>query len=364
MSHTQPPLRAAVIGLGVGQAHMEAYAALEGVELVAIAGVEDERREELAAKFNVPRHYHDWQDLVADGGIDVVSVAVPTFLHAPMTIAALEAGLHVLSEKPMARDLDEALTMAAAARAAGRVLEVAFNHRRRGDIQALRAVVESGELGKIYHARCEWMRRAGIPALGSWFVNKEMSGGGPLIDLGIHILDYTLALMGEPKVLSASAVTHAALGPRGLGGAGGSAMQVNSAYEVEDLATVLLRLEGGRSLQLETSWASYRPEGDEFGVTLFGEDGGARIAVNNYTDAALVEIWRDQDGVQADRVIQPEPVAGHHAVVAEFVAHVQAGPDTWAAHTGAEGLSRTAVLDACYRSAAEGREVAVRYETI
>lgn len=357
MSTTSHPLRAGVIGLGwAGQQHMDAYAALPGVELVAIAGMEDGPRAELGEKYGVERRYRDWKELVADGDLDVVSVAVPTFLHAPITIGALDAGIHVLSEKPIARTAAEAQGMVTAARRAGRVLEVAFNHRRRGDIEALKAAIDAGQIGRPYHARAVWLRRAGIPALGSWFTNREMAGGGPLIDIGVHVLDYALHLFGEPRVTAVSAVTHSELGVRGRGGAVSDKQQVGSAYEVEDLASMLLRLEGGGSIVLETSWAAYRPAGDEFGITLYGTEGGADLRVVDYAPAGELTIFSGDGEETEDIQVTADPGRGHLAVVETFLEHV-ADHAGWSNWDGSLALDRARVIDAAYESARLGTEV-------
>lgn len=354
-----PPLRVGVVGLGwAGQQHMEAFAALDGVELVAIAGQEDAPRAELGNLYGVQRLYKDWKDLVADGDLDIVSVAVPTFLHAPITVGALEAGMHVLCEKPIGRNAEEAQAMVDAAHAAGRVLEIAFNHRRRGDIEALKAAIDDGTIGRPYHGRAIWLRRAGIPALGSWFTNRDMAGGGPLIDLGVHVLDYALHLFGEPTVTTVSAVTHAELGTRGLGGAVAAKQQVGSAYEVEDLASVLLRLEGGGSLMIETSWAAYRPAGDEFGITIYGTEGGADLRVVDYAPVGELTIFTGEGEESKDVVVKADPGRGHRAVVETFIDHVR-DAGRWADHDGSLALQRARIIDACYASAAAGAEIAL-----
>ncbi|MGN6425514.1 MAG: Gfo/Idh/MocA family protein [Leifsonia sp.] len=363
MSTAHPPIRAGVVGLGwAGQQHMDAYAALPGVELVAIAGMEDGPRAELGEKYGVERRYRDWQDLVADGDLDVVSVAVPTFLHAPIAVGALEAGIHVLSEKPIARTAEEAQTMVDAAHRSGRVLEVAFNHRRRGDIEALKAAIDAGQIGRPYHARATWLRRAGIPALGSWFTNREMAGGGPLIDIGVHVLDYALHLFGEPQVTAVSAVTHSELGVRGRGGAKTDKQHVGSAYEVEDLASMLLRLEGGGSIVLETSWAAYRPAGDEFGITLYGTEGGADLRVVDYAPAGELTIFTGDGEETEDVSVTADPGRGHLAVVETFLEHV-ADTANWANWDGSLALDRARVIDAAYESARIGAEVRLRPAT-
>ena len=155
-----------------------------------------------------------WEDLLEVDGLDAVSVAVPTFLHAPISIAALERGLHVLCEKPIARTVDEAAAMVQAARSAGRVLDVAFNKRRRGDIQQAREVVAAGRLGHPLLRQGLVVARSRDPRLGSWFTRKDLAGGGPLLDIGIHVLDYALFVLGSPEVTTVSASTYDLLGRR------------------------------------------------------------------------------------------------------------------------------------------------------
>ncbi|WP_404320835.1 Gfo/Idh/MocA family protein [Arthrobacter luteolus] len=359
----EQPLKIGVIGLGwAGQQHLDAYSRAPGVELIALAGLEEELRGELQEQHGIPHAFADWQDLVALEELDAVSVAVPTFLHAPIAVAALNRGLHVLSEKPLARNAVEGQDMVDAARRAGRVLDVAFNHRRRGDIMTLRRIIEAGDLGRPYYAKASWLRRAGIPMLGSWFTNREMSGGGPLVDLGVHVLDYALHLLGEPKVLSVSAATYSELGRHGRGGDERySAMATQSAFEVEDFASAFVRLEGGGTLVLEAGWAAYREQDDLLDFQVYGTEGGARLhalgASKNPT--ADLRVFAEKDGRNADWSPEVKPGAGHQAVVDDFLAAVRGGPDVWGAHDGSLALTRARVIDACYRSAEQQREVDV-----
>ena len=211
-------LRVGIVGLGwTGWTHLKAYQELPNVEVVALAGYEADRLAQYGREFNVPNLYREYQDLLARDDLDVVSVCTPNQLHAPVAIGALAGGRHVVCEKPLARSSTEALAMVEAARKADRVLHTIFNHRERGDVVALKRYIDEGGLGRIYHAKASWMRRNGIPTLGSWFTNKEMAGGGPLIDLGVHMLDLALYLTGEPQIATVSAATYAELGPRGRG---------------------------------------------------------------------------------------------------------------------------------------------------
>lgn len=358
-------LRAGVVGLGwAGQQHMDAYAAQDGVELVAIAGMEADQLERLGEKYGVAaeHRYADWADLVAAGCVDVLSIATPTTLHAPIAVAALDAGIHVLSEKPMAETGEVAQTMVDAARRNGRVLEVCFNHRRRGDVQALKQIIDAGLLGDIYYAKAGWLRREGIPGMGSWFTRQAKSGGGPLMDIGVHMLDMALHLLGEPGVTAATAATYAEFGPRGKGA---SAYGLNRKtdvtaddFDVEDLATAFLRLDGGGTLLLESSWAQWIPY-DQCYVTLYGSEGGASIEWGGDPGDSYrrLNIWTEKDGVPAE--LKPiVPPDGHHLeTVIQFLAAVRDG--AVAEHDGSEALVRAQVVDACYASAGRRTEVAL-----
>jgi predicted dehydrogenase len=348
-----------VIGVGwAGQQHMAAYDELRGAQVVAIAGLEETIRAELATKYGIARHVADWQDLLEIDELDAVSVAVPTFLHAPITIAALERGKHVLSEKPIARNVSEARAMVEAARAAERVLDIVFNHRQRGDIQELKRAIDAGRLGRPYYAKAWWLRRSGIPTLGSWFTSAELAGGGPLVDIGVHVLDYALFLLGSPAVASVSASTYDLLGSSGFGSSATSQKTGTSGpklFDVEDLATVFMRLDDGGTLLVEASWAAHRAEGDEFGITLFGTDGGAELIVEDYAPSGALRIFSDDDGAAIAKRVRVAPGRGHKTVVEQFVEKIRSG--SWSEHDGSRAAELARVVDACYRSAAERREV-------
>lgn len=356
------PLRVGVVGVGwAGQQHVKAFHDIAGVEIVAVAGMEAELVESIRAEFNIQHGFARWEDLLELEGLDAVSVAVPTFLHARITVAALARGLHVLSEKPLARNGEEGAVMVAAARKAGRVLDVVFNHRRRGDITRLKSIIDAGTLGRPYYAKASWLRRRGIPTLGSWFTNPELAGGGPLADIGVHVLDFALHLLGEPKVLSVSASAYSELGSQGRGGgdAGYSAAASNHKFEVEDFASAFIRLEGGVTLLLEAGWATYRDPADLMDFRVYGTDGGAelRAAHSHQISDSGLRIFTDDGDVNADYDAEPLEDGNHPAVVGEFVAAILAGATEWGNHDGSVALTRAQIIDACYTSAREQREV-------
>ncbi len=358
-------LRAGVVGLGwAGRQHMAAYADMDGVELVAIAGMESDQRELLGNEYGIARElrFSDWKDLVQRGGLDILSIATPTMLHAPISVAALDAGVHVLSEKPMAENAVAGRLMLDAARRNDRVLDVSFNHRRRGDVQALKQIIDAGLLGHIYYAKAGWLRREGIPGMGSWFTRQATAGGGPLMDIGVHMLDMALHLLGEPTVKAATAATYAEFGPRGKGasayGLGRKTGVTPADFDVEDLSTAFLRLEDGGTLLLESSWAQWIPH-DQCYVAVYGSDGGANIEWGGHPGPTYrrLSIWTEKEGVPA--LLQPNvpPDGGHIEAVLDFVAKVRSG--SYSGHDGSEALTRAIVVDACYSSAEQHTEVPV-----
>lgn len=352
------PLRVGIVGLGwAGETHLKNYLLNPAVEVVAIADTNQTQLYRVGQAHNIQNLFTDWQELVERPDIDIVSVCTPNFLHAPVSIAALNNGKHVMCEKPLARTSEEAAEIVQAAEDNRRVLEVAFNHRQRGDVQILKNYIDLGGLGHIYHAKASWMRRNGIPGMGGWFTHREMAGGGPLIDLGVHVLDMAIYLLGERRAVTVSAATYAELGPRGRGGRGDRTLiSGEGGYEVEDLATAFLRFEDGSTLLLEASWATYGKNADDFGVTLYGTEGGADIDVKNYGWENTLTLYTDTAGVPSEIRPRVPRGEGHAAVIRNFINIIRSGMD-WEAYNGREGLLRTQIIDACYRSAIERREV-------
>jgi predicted dehydrogenase len=342
---------------------MAAYAELPGVDLVALAGRETDRLAELGEQFAVPadQQFNDWPDLLASADLDVLSVAAPTALHAPIAIAALDAGVHVLSEKPLAESAAVGERMVEAAERSSRVLDVSFNHRRRGVVKALKELLSSRRLGPIYYAKVGWVRRQGIPTMGSWFTRRATAGGGPLMDLGVHMLDIVLYLLDEPGVQTVTAATYAEFGPRGRGASLASRQKTGVAeggFDVEDLSTAFLRLSGGATLLLEASWAQWVPE-DQCYVTVYGADGGASITWVPATPRHSMQVWTEHDGDPQTQQPELPPDGDHLETVADFLDLVRSGRRVH----GRDVLTRSVIVDACYASAEQGREVVLSSRT-
>ncbi|MCA9879880.1 MAG: Gfo/Idh/MocA family oxidoreductase [Thermomicrobiales bacterium] len=361
---TERKVNVGVVGCGVGVLHLQGLAKDPRVNIVAIAGLDEARCQDLAQTYNVPRVYREYQELMADPDIEAVTVAVPNILHVPVALAALKANKHVIVEKPLAPTTVEAQQILDAAAKTDRVLGVVFNRRGRHDMQILKAQIEKGALGHIYHARAYWMRRSGIPGLGTWFTSKATSGGGPLIDLGIHVIDMAIWALGSPKPVRVSAATYAELGPRGKGQWLGGRFPYNpdEPYDVEDLATAFIRFENGLTLQVDASWAAYTSHGDDFGLSVLGSEGGAEIKVQDYAQTGTLRLFGDIEGVPS--VTEPKLLEthGHGEIFKGFVTSILTGEPM--SPSGQEGLERVRLIEAIYRSAALGREVPVDGEDI
>jgi predicted dehydrogenase len=363
---SKEPLRAAVIGTGIGRVHLGGYQKAPGAEVYAVCDIDVPRGEKAAAEFGAAKFYDHYTKLLADPAVDIVSVCVPNHLHAELAVAALEAGKHVLCEKPMADTLENARKIDAAAGAAagrGQKFMLGMNNRFNGSTQVLKKFLDAGELGDIYYAKCGWVRRNGIPGFGGWFTTKALSGGGPLIDIGVHALDLCLYLMGNPAPVAVSGSTYAKFGPKGKGGGGWGVKPSGEAstFDVEDLAAGLVKLDNGATLVLEASWASHIRRDHGPYVTLVGEEGGAEIGAPGGPGAASattpLTLYKEMNGQPVD--IQPAVpnIGGHEAEVAYFVRCV--AEDIPPLSTARQGLHVLQILDALYRSAATGREVVI-----
>jgi len=271
-------LKVAVIGAGsISDCHLQAYAGNPDVEIYAICDLNEERAKDMAKKYGASRVFTDYRDLLAMPEIDSVSICTWNNSHAEISIAALDAGKNVLCEKPLCQTVEEALAVEQAVKRSGKLLQVGFVRRYSDNAQILKQFIEAGELGDIYYAKASCLRRLGNP--GGWFSDRERSGGGPLIDIGVHIIDICWYLMGKPKVKSVSANVSNILGNRAhirnlsfYKAADYDASKNN----VEDMANAMIRFENGASLLIDVSFTLHA-KSDEMSIKLYGDKGGAEL---------------------------------------------------------------------------------------
>jgi predicted dehydrogenase len=340
--------RIGVIGLGMGRHHAKAYQENPQAVLVTICDQNQELLTEYQAIYPLAKAYTDYKEMLAVGGLDAVSVAVPNFLHATIVIAALQAGVHVLCEKPMALNAAEAEEMLKASKTTGRKLMIHFNYRFSPQSQFLKRYVNEGHLGQIYYAKTHWLRAFGIPKLGGWFGIKELSGGGPLIDLGVHRLDLAMWLMGYPHAVSVSAYTTSLLGAR-------IARDAGVKYNCEDLATALIRLDNGAAINLEVSFAGGTDKAEDMVTGIYGTNGA--VIQRNRGEGYDFEGITLQNVAGTLSQISPKFLTRCPSAIDHFVDCVVNDHEPEA--SAENGLEMMRIIDAIYHSAAEGHEVLV-----
>jgi predicted dehydrogenase len=354
------PLRIGVIGAGAiaTLGHIPGFQRLPDVQVAAICDANVARAQNVAVQFGIPAVYEDYQSLLVEADLEAITVAVPNALHAAVTLAALEAGKHVLCEKPLATTVEDGQAMVVAAERAGKILAINMHNRLRPEMIVLRTAIVEQRLGAIAYTNARWLRRSGIPGFGSWFTRRELAGGGVLMDTGVHMLDLVLWLLGFPEVRGVRGATQSIHGSRGRGlGGWGVDHIAGGTFDVEDFAALHLRLASGGLITVEVSWAVYGP--DEERVQLFGDEGGADVFVNLYGRETPLRMFREESGRPADIIPMLPRLPGSEwdRSMASFVAALRDGAAPVA--TGAEALQVLKLLDATYRSAAEGHEIAL-----
>jgi len=364
------PIRFGLIGTG----HVAHYCVEEinrhpdGV-VVAACARNAERLATFCKDFAIERSYPSATALFEDDEIDAVYIALPTHLHASLAIQALEAGKHVVLEKPFAMNVAEAEAVVAAADASGRVCMLGMNQRFVEDHQKIRSLVQRGVLGDIYHAKAVWLRRAGIPKLGTWFGHKTLAGHGSLYDIGVHMLDLCLYTMNNFEPISVSGVTYTKFGNRGLGEGGwGYSENEGLVFDVDDFASAFIRFANGATVTLDVAWACHQGDDQPPNVTLYGTEGGATL-----NPAALFR--NDAEGGNDDKneggnenknndenkegalvdTLSHEVEFSHCSCFANFINHLQ-GKEALCV-TAQQALVVQTILDGIAQSAATGREV-------
>ena len=348
--------RVGIIGIGgiFKGSHIGEYLDDERLEVVALCDIIEERATEIRDKyFPNAAVYTDFRELLKDETIDSVDICTPNYLHSIIAVAAFEAGKHVFCEKPDAINVEEVLKMNRAAEKAGKTLMIMRNNRFSPASQYAKKYIESGAMGDIYCGRCGWQRRRGIPGKGGWFTTKTQSGGGPLIDLGVHMIDLAIWLMGNPKPVTVTGSTYCKFADSD------TSDSVNSdfgdkvsggTFDVEDLAMGTIRFDNGAQLQIEFSWASNIKQENRF-VELRGTKSGL-----TWRDGD-VEVFTEMHGQGCDihpSNLQPEKKE-HVLNLINFYDVVIDGKEP--VFKPQQGIDMIKILCAIYKSAETGREV-------
>lgn len=350
-------IRVALVGCGgMGNHHLIGYTGENAgkFEVVALCDIVKNKAETAKSRYELNCDiYEDYNDVLKRADIDAVDIATPNYLHSVIAIAALNAGKHVFCEKPDCITVDQAMAMKEASEKAGKVLMVMRNNRYYEGSKFLKDYIKGGGMGEIYAGRCGWQRRRGIPGKGGWFTTKAQSGGGPLIDLGVHMIDLSIWLMGNPTPVAVSGCTYMKFADDNsqsdsVNSAFGEAKE-DGTFDVEDLAMGFIKFDNGACLQIEFSWASNVAEEKRY-VELRGTKAGC-----SWVNGNDVSIYGESGGRLFDTVAKIHDADGHARNLAHFadVVNGEAEPD----FVPQQGVNMIKILNAMYESAETGREV-------
>jgi len=334
-------LKVGLIGAGgIAGTHIGYLKKIPDVEVVALCDVREEAARKTAEKFEVPKVFSSYKDILKLKDVDAVSVCTPNYFHAEPTIAALKAGKHVMCEKPMAMNTAEAKKMRDTAKRLRKLLMMHFNMRYMTTAATLKPIIDTGALGRIYHVTTTYTRRDGYPRPGSWFGQKAQSGGGPLIDLGVHRIDLALWLIGYPKPVAAFGGVYDLLAREKLKGI---------KFDCEDFSAAMIRFADGCTMYCVASWDGHEKAGG-CTMSIRGTDGAI------FEEGAELTLCRKEFGVPTACVLapqQPKESPQQHFVDC-ILSGKQPGP------SAEHGVTVMKILDAIYASARTGREARIR----
>ena len=354
--------KAVIVGCGgiARWAHSYFYTATNRVKVVAVCDIRKDRAEKFRDDFcPEAKVFTDYKKALALPGLDFVDICTPNYLHSEIAIAAFQKGMHVFCEKPDAVSVAKAKAMKAAAEKAKKVLMVMRNNRFYTPSVYAKKFIAEGRMGEIYAGRCAWQRRRGIPGRGGWFTTKAQSGGGPLIDLGVHMIDLAIWLMGNPRPVAVSGNTWCKFADSEYSGSTVSEFgdaNANGTFDVEDLAMGMIRFDNGAVLQIEFSWASNVKTETRF-VELRGTKAGML-----WKDGQTLEFYGEDNGLLTNqemaRQAGDKEVNGHAANLVHFIDVLdgKAKPD----FLPEQGVNMIKILEGIYESARTGREVALK----
>ena len=354
-------LRGAIIGLGgiSKGCHIPAWKKMDFVEIVAVCDIVPEKIDFYKKNFGLDNAlgFTDYKDVLELEGLDFVDICTPNLYHSVIAVAALEKGINVFCEKPDAVSVEEALKMKEAAEKSGKTLMVMRNNRHRNTARYMKKFIADGKMGDIYCGRCGWQRRRGIPGKGGWFTTKELSGGGPLIDLGVHMIDLSIWLMGNPTPVAVSGCTFRKFADSDVSDSANSSFGdkvSGGTFDVEDLAMGFIKFDNGSCLQIEFSWASNVEKENVF-VELRGTKAGSKFE-DDCRGNTYVKVFTETNGVLENvepQIIEDASIHGRN--IEHFVDVIMNGakPD----FEPIQGVNMIKILRAMYESAETGREV-------
>lgn len=346
-------LRYACIGAGgiADKKHLNEYSKLQNVEIVAVCDTDMAAAKRLAAKYGIPYVFESYTEMFSQIPLDLVSICTPNYLHASISIDAMKHGAHVHCEKPLALNAAESRAIVDMKNKTGRKVMVALNNRFTPEFRFVKKCVEEGIFGEIYHVKCGWRRRNGIPGKGVWFTDKKLSGGGALIDLGVHYLDFVLSFMGYPQIDAVFGATYSKFGNCENRLRPGYKSKGDGKFDVEDMAVGFLRTAEGATIDFEFSWASNVEKECKY-YEIMGTKSGA--AFHNGELKIFTELGGTSIDITPDMNSAAKPVNEFE----HFVSCILGNGQQDATPEQAEELMK--VIDAIYYSSESKKEVIIK----
>ncbi|MBP1921980.1 putative dehydrogenase [Halorubrum alkaliphilum] len=341
-----------IVGLGGIGGHHATRLAERGANLVGGMDIDADARREFHEEFGV-HAYEDETELY--DACDAVLITTPNRFHEEYATSALEAGLDVLLEKPLAHSLESAERIADASAEADGFCMVGFNNRFADPVRVIKEEQAAGRFGETTHVEANYVRRRGIPGRGSWFTSKDVAGGGALIDIGVHAIDLALYFLDHPEIVEVSGETRSEFGGRDdyayvhmWGEDTGP-----EGFDVDDSASAFIRDTDGNTISLEVAWATNRPTNDEFVVR--GTEAGATFD-RGADELTIHEAGNGGSHHLSDAEIETRGGDTHATEIGVFL-EASADEEAPAINTVEEALSVQRVIDAIYRSSEEGRAI-------
>jgi len=347
-------IRIALIGSGgIAHSHLGGINEYKNAEVVIACDVNEEAAKKFAEKHDIKDYTTDIDAVMADKTIDAVTIATPPAFHAPIALKALKAGKHVHTDKPFAMNAQEAEEVVNLAKEKGLIFMVGMNQRYTSEGQTAKRIVEKGTLGEIYHAKALWKRRDLIPGgAGGWFHNKNIAGGGAMLDIGVHLLDLCMYVIDNFRPVSVSGAVYTKFGQYGGLKTTSKAAMVEPEFSVDDYSFALIKMENGSTIQLEATWAEFMEQKEYSNIELKGTDAGL-----NLRPMKLFKCGKDG----SYNVIEPASFEGKGNIkkgrtynwleAIDGKAEVLCKPE--------QSLAIQKIIDAIYESSKTGREVII-----
>jgi len=346
MSHE---LKVGIVGLVMGKNHIDGYLTNPKAKVQAICDINPEGLKTIGNQYGIEARYTSYEEMFANEELDIVSIATPNRLHKDMTILALEKGIHVLCEKPIGMNSEEAIAMQRKAEETGKRLMINYSYRFLPSSVAIKQRIDDGLVGDIYSASCHWLRDInGFSQFGEWFAKKSVSGGGALIDIGVHFLDKILWLLDFPELDSVLATTHDHICQK-------VAKERGQVYDVEDTVEAMIRFKNNTSFMFQVSWAANIAENNLIEYRLLGTKEGILEQNINQGYTFQAKTFHESKGVSytldinhVNQKICPTSMSYFVDAILNDKPHMA---------TGTEAITVMKLIEAIYKSAETGKQI-------